>query len=600
MAKIGDFPVLFVFPTGILNIGDSLQNLVSLFFSVNLKKKNNHGREIKEKREIGKMEETLARAGYDVKEWIGKGSYGSVARVMDAKRLELAAKVLQVRKSEAGGGGVPGEQVRELATHLELKHPNIVPINNVFRDLFSRELIIIMPLAQESFAKTLWRLDLPGMLDLFGRMVPAAAVHEKIAADIALRQRYARDIICGMQYLWDRGFTHLDLKPGNILLSSDDIVQIADFGFAQSRFRDTMSIEREPNRLATTPWRAPELQCGILSYDQRADYWALGLVLFELFFGVQPFQRVRDDELELIEEIGAKLGYPDSFLAQLLQDNVGVLPRSIHEVVGRLRTRQKAMGTDATKAVIGNLASYCLDIGGKYAKISPTPPFDTVFNLLSVEDGIKMEKYYGALFYPLAMFIGNLLQVDPNDRVLGSNVETVFGTGSSEGGGGCRRIIPSSLVPIRIEKFQAYKELDPGGVRLSDAVFLVAEHMAKRLEEAKKELPGAGYYNDMAILRLAAKLLGETRRADRVMTVLGRDPVLVDAAEFVIERALDFDAWKRALSPSSFSSSSSVPVPPIALAPATARALYGNSRSRRRRPRPVSAPRRSVRLLGSR
>lgn len=79
---------------------------------------------------------------------------------------------------------------------------------------------------------------------------------------------------------------HRDLKPSNILIKNG-IYKLADFGFCKpmdERFGDVTTT-----MLGSPIYMAPEVLRG-LSYDNRADIWSLGSVLYELLVGRCPFE----------------------------------------------------------------------------------------------------------------------------------------------------------------------------------------------------------------------------------------------------------------------------------------------------------------------
>ncbi|XP_021352271.1 cGMP-dependent protein kinase 1-like [Mizuhopecten yessoensis] len=91
-------------------------------------------------------------------------------------------------------------------------------------------------------------------------------------------------VVEAFHFLHDRGIIYRDLKPENLLLDANGIVKLVDFGFAKK-----MAPGRKTWTFCGTPeYVAPEI---ILNkgHDRAADYWSLGILMFELLTGSPPF-----------------------------------------------------------------------------------------------------------------------------------------------------------------------------------------------------------------------------------------------------------------------------------------------------------------------
>lgn len=198
---------------------------------------------------------------FQLDERLGKGGMGSVYRALDTSlQRYVAVKLLHTRQIGDNQSDVD-KVLQEAITQARLNHPNVVTIYYVSRDeqnpFFAMELLDGHTL-QEA---------------LRNGPLPIGEVFS-IAAQILSALDHARRF----------GIVHGDIKPANLLRSSDGTIKLSDFGLASY-------LESEPNSsLAGTPnYLAPEILDGACNSVQ-SDMYALGVTLFELTFGHLPFQ----------------------------------------------------------------------------------------------------------------------------------------------------------------------------------------------------------------------------------------------------------------------------------------------------------------------
>lgn len=96
---------------------------------------------------------------------------------------------------------------------------------------------------------------------------------------------YFGEILSAFKLLTKNKIMHRDLKPDNILLHNGRI-KIADFGFSKSLKSPT---DLAQTMLGSPIYMAPEVLNGE-PYTMKADIWSLGVVLYEMVFGICPFQ----------------------------------------------------------------------------------------------------------------------------------------------------------------------------------------------------------------------------------------------------------------------------------------------------------------------
>jgi len=112
-------------------------------------------------------------------------------------------------------------------------------------------------------------------------------------------------MIIAIGYLHTKGIAHRDLKLENILVDQDGFLQIIDYGLAKM-----LSDDQEATSFCGTPeYLAPEMvsQSG---HDKGVDWWALGILIYEMLIGVTPFFNKNKNTL-LTKIQTAKVVFPD-------------------------------------------------------------------------------------------------------------------------------------------------------------------------------------------------------------------------------------------------------------------------------------------------
>jgi serine/threonine-protein kinase len=208
---------------------------------------------------------TLLSGRYQV---LGSLGTGGMARVYHARDLnlqrEVAIKIL--REDLPSDPSFRARFVHEARAAANLLHPNIVTVYDFGQD--GERIFIAMEHVQGTDLKTLLRRR--------GSMPIEEAVGLVIQA------------CAGVGYAHRAGLVHCDLKPHNILVTSDGRAKITDFGIA----RALATIH--PEEVSDIVWGSPQYfapeQAAGGAPSPASDVYSLGIVLFEVLTGSLPFQ----------------------------------------------------------------------------------------------------------------------------------------------------------------------------------------------------------------------------------------------------------------------------------------------------------------------
>lgn len=215
---------------------------------------------------------------------VGSGTYGKVFKGKHVYSGRLVA--LKKIRMEGEKDGFPVTAVREIKLLQSLRHENIVALQEVMIEKDDCYMVF------EYLSH-----DLTGLLN-----------HPSFTLDPAQRKHLAKQLFEGLDYLHVRGVLHRDIKAANILVSSDGILKLADFGLA--RFYSKHHLNDYTNRVITIWYRSPELLLGETQYTAAVDVWSAACVMVEIFtrHAIFPGDGTEINQLDKIYNI---LGTPN-------------------------------------------------------------------------------------------------------------------------------------------------------------------------------------------------------------------------------------------------------------------------------------------------
>jgi len=201
---------------------------------------------------------------YQVTHLIARGGMAMVYRAEDL--LLNRAVALKILYPELSADPLFVERFRrEAQAAANLSHPNIVPVFDWGED--EGTYFIVMELVEGTSLADMLR----------GSRTLTASRSAQLVAQVAAALGYAHR----------NGVVHRDVKPGNILITSDGQVKVTDFGIAQAVSSEDHLAE-EGSVMGTATYFSPEQAEGA-AVDGRSDVYSLGIVLYEMLVGRPPF-----------------------------------------------------------------------------------------------------------------------------------------------------------------------------------------------------------------------------------------------------------------------------------------------------------------------
>ena len=251
----------------------------------------------------GPIQLSTAFGDYTVTQQIGEGGAGRVFGGVDDKGAAVAVKVLT---------GASTDKRRRFKNEISFLsrnlHANIVTV-------IDHGLAATPALSGPFYVMHRYGSNLRSVMD------------RKLASKEAIR--VFSQMLDGVEAAHLVKVTHRDLKPENVLVEGDGLA-IADFGIASFTQDQLITlVETGPAaRLANFQYAAPEQRARGKTVDQRADIYALGLMLNELFTG----EIAHGTDYRSISSVDAQYGFLDEVVARMIKQNQAERPHSIAEV----------------------------------------------------------------------------------------------------------------------------------------------------------------------------------------------------------------------------------------------------------------------------
>ncbi|KAM9503990.1 serine/threonine-protein kinase stk11-like isoform 4-T7 [Salvelinus alpinus] len=214
---------------------------------------------------------------------LGEGSYGKVKEMLDSETLcRRAVKILKKKKLRRIPNGEQNVK-KEIQLLRRLRHNNIIQLVEVLYNEEKQKMYMVMEYCVCGMQEMLDSVD--------EKRFPVFQAHG-----------YFCQLLDGLEYLHSQGIVHKDIKPGNLLLTTDGALKISDLGVAEALHPfaedDTCCTSQ-----GSPAFQPPEIANGLDTFSGfKVDIWSAGVTLYNITTSLYPFEG--DNIYKLFENIG--------------------------------------------------------------------------------------------------------------------------------------------------------------------------------------------------------------------------------------------------------------------------------------------------------
>jgi serine/threonine-protein kinase len=198
---------------------------------------------------------------------IGRGAFGTVLLMEDTvvdERLILKFLNANVSQDEE----VMKRFVHELRYSRKITHKNVI---RIYDFLF----------VQGNYAIS---------MEYFPSHTLGGEIVNEKPMELRRALGFGCDMCTGMAVAHQVGIVHRDLKPANVLINQEGLLKIVDFGVAAAQREGDTQLTKTGYVIGSPKYMAPEQILG-KKVDERADIYAVGVILYEMLTGVPPYSR---------------------------------------------------------------------------------------------------------------------------------------------------------------------------------------------------------------------------------------------------------------------------------------------------------------------
>lgn len=231
---------------------------------------------------------------------------------IDVRLLKIGEKVASGSCGDLHRGVYVGQDVAVKILRSET-------LNDTLEDEFRHEVAILREVQHRNVVRFIGACTKQPHLCIITEYMPGGSLYEylhKHHHTLTLPQlvQFAIDVCRGMEYLHKSNIIHRDLKTANLLMDSQNVVKVADFGVA--RFQNKEGVMTAET--GTYRWMAPEV-INHQPYDQKADVFSFAIVLWELVTAKIPYDNMTPLQAALGVRQGRRPDLPTNTHPKLLE-----------------------------------------------------------------------------------------------------------------------------------------------------------------------------------------------------------------------------------------------------------------------------------------
>ncbi|MGI6089390.1 MAG: Stk1 family PASTA domain-containing Ser/Thr kinase [Bilifractor porci] len=271
---------------------------------------------------------------YEIIARIGSGGMADVYKAQDHKLNRLVAVKVMKAEFREDTGFVQRFQ-KEAQAAAKLSHPNVVNVYDVGED---RGLYYIV-------------MELVEGITLKNYIQKKGKLSVKEATSIAIQ------VSLGLEAAHNRGIIHRDVKPQNIMISTDGKVKLSDFGIAKAMNSNTITA----NVMGSVHYSSPEQVRGGIS-DAKSDIYSLGITMYEMVTGRVPFDG--DSTVSIaIKHLQEEMVSPSRYTPDL--------PYSLEQIILKCTQKNPERRYHNVGELIEDLKHSLIDPQGNFVQIAP-------------------------------------------------------------------------------------------------------------------------------------------------------------------------------------------------------------------------------------